>query len=495
MNNSQSKLEKIFRLASYGAALSGLLCLYASSSIGVVIFSLFLIVTVLAWFLEDSRWQLSERVGVIFIFLIIPLFYLDWKFNVSGVTSRDAFAAGSLSIIILALASVKLLQKKIDRDWMFLYLISFFEILLSAGVSISPIFLCALILYLIFAFSSIILFEIRKSSRLYTVKDGKARPDTSRTDLKRSQFFRLPATSLSILLLIVLFSVPLFYVFPRVGGAGFGNGLSGLSGFTGFSDSVRLGEIGRLQQSNEVVMRVRVEQSGVSELKGLRLRGVALDYFDGQSWRKSKSQYSEQLLKNERDVFIIDAAKDSKSLITQTVYLEPIDTPVIFALSRPVALQGNFPILNKDAEGSINTPRNGWERISYKVFSDVGLPSDKLLRDDNATFPSQSNKYLQLHGNLDERVKRLTDEIIAKAGAKNRYDSAKAVEHYLQNNYGYSLDLKATGSDPLADFLFNVKEGHCEYFASSMAIMLRTQGIATRIVNGFQSNEFNENTE
>ena len=54
------------------------------------------------------------------------------------------------------------------------------------------------------------------------------------------------------------------------------------------------------------------------------------------------------------------------------------------------------------------------------------------------------------------------------------------------------MELKAGGDQPLSDFLFNVREGHCEYFASSMAIMLRTQGIATRVVNGFQTGEYNE---
>jgi hypothetical protein len=55
--------------------------------------------------------------------------------------------------------------------------------------------------------------------------------------------------------------------------------------------------------------------------------------------------------------------------------------------------------------------------------------------------------------------------------------------------------LKPSGSEPLAEFLFDYKEGHCEYFATAMAVMLRTQGIATRIVNGFQAGEYNETAD
>jgi hypothetical protein len=63
----------------------------------------------------------------------------------------------------------------------------------------------------------------------------------------------------------------------------------------------------------------------------------------------------------------------------------------------------------------------------------------------------------------------------------------------LRGHYGYTLHLPATvQKDPLANFLFERKEGHCEYFASSMAVMLRSLGIPSRVVNGFRGGEFND---
>ena len=82
--------------------------------------------------------------------------------------------------------------------------------------------------------------------------------------------------------------------------------------------------------------------------------------------------------------------------------------------------------------------------------------------------------------------------MIVEANANNRYDAAKAIEWQLQQDYGYSLQMKASGPDPLADFLFNVKTGHCEYFSTAMAVLLRTHGIAARVVNGFLPGEYNE---
>src|SRR5207237_9205937 len=63
------------------------------------------------------------------------------------------------------LSVVKLLQRKADRDWFFLYLISFFEVLLAAGLTASPIFLATLILYLLCALSTVVAFEIQRARR------------------------------------------------------------------------------------------------------------------------------------------------------------------------------------------------------------------------------------------------------------------------------------------------------------------------------------------
>lgn len=489
--------DKFFKFASYGVVFCGLLTLTASGGIGILITTLFLAVLVLAWFLEDTKWQISERVGVILIFLVIPLFYLDWKYQFSGFSSREAIAAGNLARLILILAGIKLLQKKASRDWAFIYLISFFEVLLAAGIGISPLFLAALFLYLLFAVCAIVAFEIKKSSQSVFQKitaNGMFRTDGFKSTSKTT-VFRLPMTAAALLLLITFIAVPLFFALPRVGGTGFGQSLNGLTGFTGFSDSVKLGEIGKLQQNDEVVMRVRLEEGDREKIKNFRWRGVALDTFENNTWRRSRSQFSEPFIRNEREYFIVDRATNTERVVTQTVYLEPIDTPVLFALSRPVALQGNFHILTKDAEGSITAPNFGSERTSYKVFSDTAFPDAASLRADNARTSMQWQRYLRLPAQFDERISDLARNVILESGASNRYDQAKAIENYLQTKFGYTLEMKAGGTDPLADFLFNVREGHCEYFATAMAVMLRSQGIATRIVNGFQQGEYNETAD
>src|SRR4029079_6296695 len=73
------------------------------------------------------------------------------------------------------------------------------------------------------------------------------------------------------------------------------------------------------------------------------------------------------------------------------------------------------------------------------------------------------------------------------------YEKAAEIEGYLRSNFAYTLQLPSTTpADPIASFLFERRQGHCEYFASAMAVMLRTLGIPSRVVNGFSGGEYND---
>ena len=479
-----------FKLISYAVVFSGFLSLTVSGGIGITAVVLFFLVFCSTWFLENSRWQISERLGTFSIFIIVPIFYVGWKYKLFGIEETGVFVVGMLARMILILTAVKLLQKKADRDWLFLYLMSFFKVVLAAGLSISPLYLASLILYLLFTVCAVIAFEIRKTSRLANLNKSQHKSEERQINLTKFSISRLPTTAIILLFLIVSVAAPLFFALPRVGGAGFGGNLSSFSNVTGFSNSVNLGEIGQLLQNDQIVMRARVEKSNGKPLNPVKWRGVALDNFDNKKWVKSDANLKEPPIKNEGDFFLLDYAKNKDDLTIQTVYLEPIETPVLFIIAQPIAVQGNFQFLRKDSEGSVTFQRSGADRLSYKVYSDTTTPGLEALKSDDEIYSSADNRYLQLPEKMDERIADLTGRITAKS--LNRYDKAKAVENYLQTQFGYSLEMKAQGEEPLADFLFNVREGHCEYFATAMAIMLRSQGIATRVVNGFQQSEYNE---
>jgi protein-glutamine gamma-glutamyltransferase len=493
-----------FRVSSYAMIACGALALAVSDGLSEMLAAVFGVVLVIAWKLEGTKWQLPERIGLVVVLLSLPLFYLDWQFLSGGGTS-EKIGVSALGHLILFLSAVKLLQVKADRDWVFLYLISFFEVLLAAGLSLSPLFLLSLSLYALFALSTVLAFEIRKARRSVKIAETRllVAPDSTlfRRLRKRAghtgngEARRLPLVSLFLMLLIFAVALPLFLVVPRTGANALSRTGEGGTGFVGFSDSVTLGDVGRLQQSDRLVMRVRVEDEQPGGNRKLRWRGVALDFFNGRGWLKTSNQSEVKRPTTERGFFQLGTTEDLQRLTTQTFYVEPIDTPVLFVAPRVVALQGAIPYLRQDAEDALTTRPHYQERISYKAYSDTAEPDEETLRRTGLGsarfYPAGLARYLQLPNRIDPRIQRLAADWIANAGAANQYDASRAIEEHLQRDFGYTLDLKAKGADPLADFLFNVREGHCEYFSTAMAVMLRTQGIPARVVNGFQRGDYN----
>ena len=498
-----------FQIFSYAMIAVATLALLLAGGLSPALAVLFWLVMVLAWKLETTKWQLSERIVLAVVLLSIPLFLLDWKFQQSGGETTGKVGVAALAHLIVFLSGVKLLQEKKDRDWVFLYLISFFEVLLAAGLSFSPTFLGTLTLYLLCSVSTIIAFEIQKSKRSIPASETHllVSPDSrifkqarARAGGRNVEARRLPFVALALLLLTFILAVPLFLVAPRSGAAALTRSGGALTNFVGFSESVTLGEIGDLKRDNALVMHVRFDDA--QPRNGVRWRGVALDEFTGRGWRKSAEgrrldveiaearRAAEK--KNDKGFFQLGTTEALHHLTTQTIFLEPIESPVLFAAARPIAIQGDFPFVQVDAEGSMRTRKHDSERSLYKVFSDTTEPDASSLRSDSLPYPAMFQRYLQLPASLDQRIDALANAIVVNVHARNRYDEAKAIEAHLQTEFGYSLQMRAGGPDPLADFLFRVKTGHCEYFSTAMAVMLRTRGIAARVVNGFLPGEYND---
>jgi transglutaminase-like putative cysteine protease len=164
----------------------------------------------------------------------------------------------------------------------------------------------------------------------------------------------------------------------------------------------------------------------------------------------------------------------------------------LFIASRPVAIQAALPYIGIDVEDGLTTRNHSQERISYRAFSDTTEPSAEALRRDLVPYTREMERYLTVPDNLDPRIGELARGLIVAAGEGNRYDAARVIEAYFHQNFRYTLEQKSEGADPVADFLFRVREGHCEYFSTAMAVMLRTAGVATRVVNGFQKGEYND---
>jgi hypothetical protein len=92
---------------------------------------------------------------------------------------------------------------------------------------------------------------------------------------------------------------------------------------------------------------------------------------------------------------------------------------------------------------------------------------------------------------MPDRIAALADSLTRDL--ENRYDKAAAIERYLRTQFQYTRELPRTAGDATLDhFLFDRRAGHCEYFSTAMAVMLRSVGIHARNVNGFLGGRWNE---
>jgi transglutaminase-like putative cysteine protease len=127
----------------------------------------------------------------------------------------------------------------------------------------------------------------------------------------------------------------------------------------------------------------------------------------------------------------------------------------------------------------------------YTLVSEPSLAPATALREASTDYPAWVNRYLQLPGSLPPRVGELTRKIVAEAGATNPYDQAVALRDYLRANYKYNtrIAMPPPGVDKVDYFLFESKEGYCEYYSSALTVMLRVLNIPTREAVGYAPGE------
>jgi len=103
-------------------------------------------------------------------------------------------------------------------------------------------------------------------------------------------------------------------------------------------------------------------------------------------------------------------------------------------------------------------------------------------------------RYVALPPQVPERVYALARELTS--AAPTPFDEAKAIETYLRKTYPYSLDIPVppAGADVADYFLFNLKTGYCDYYATAMAVMARSVGLPARLVMGYASGNYNYST-
>jgi protein-glutamine gamma-glutamyltransferase len=390
---------------------------------------------------------------------------------------------------------IRMFSMRRERDYITLAILAFLMVLAAAVLTVDSVFLFSFAAFMLMAVATFVLMEMRRTSH---AADVQAR-HTSDPYEHRKLAFSLARVLPGLMLMILFGGAVIFFLLPRLS-VGYLGGYSYGSDFSaGFSDHVQLGQIGQIQQSNAVVMHIQIDGDSMGRYD-LYWRGVALANFNGHGWTNPRGQFVIQPTTDstfripwQQNRVASEINIERVKMIHYRVLLEPIGTNVFFLAPWSHSVQGDYRLLAADPGGAVYDFDSQRSIGRYEADSDISRPTAAELREAMPNHPSRAlDEYLRLPP-VDERIPQLAAQITKSAN--NEFDKATAIETYLRTRFAYTLVMpKGELPDPLANFLFVRKAGHCEYFASAMAVMLRTQGIPSRVVNGFRSDEFNDVT-
>jgi transglutaminase-like putative cysteine protease len=303
------------------------------------------------------------------------------------------------------------------------------------------------------------------------------------------------ATTCLLSVPILLFTTALFVLFPRIGLSLLLLSHPRAGRMIGFSEHVDLGDVGVLRDDPTVALRFEVKdlpQPPPTRLT-LRLRGTAFDAYDGRAWARTQRE----TVRTDRDAVdsyaIFRGANPARDRVV-SFDLEAIDPPVVFLPPRAVAVRVRAQ--NQILLGEQLTLQRGAEdELRYAGSDGRGLRYDVYLAGERESLvqvlpPADRARYMALPANLPPRVAELAHRWVDDLPTSEA--KAAAIEAHLRREFIYDLHSPSSGTrQPVDHFLFESRRGHCEFFSTAMALMLRGVGIPSRNVTGFVGGTWN----
>ena len=407
---------------------------------------------------DPPRWLPLWGMNVLGV-AYLPLFFLD-------LASAHGLVRPVLHLCLFAVL-VKLYAVVRERDKWQASIGVFFLFLASMGTSVHP----AIVLYLI-AFLALSLVLLARFAFLHVLA-GFGREDPTLAHIPLRGFLSLATVG------IVALAVPLFMLLPRVRApfiVGRGNSGSLTLEAAGFSDQVMLDSIGRIRGSREVAMRV-LQEGPVDPDQEMRFKAASYDLYQLGSWRRSLTRGFVPRKKGVR--FQLDPIRPVHWV---RIWLQPLHSSSLPLPVETAVVEPRSPSLLVDEGGAVSLPITPLEVTEYRV----GLAGSPVLTGTVPAGPGDSS--LDLRG-VTPRISSLAARVMGTGSAAER---ARRLESHLTESYSYTLNFVGRSTEnPIEDFLFRYKSGQCEYFASAMVLMLRSQGIPARLVTGFLGGEYN----
>ena len=420
-------------------------------------------------------------------------FVWAWTTALAGsllVLASQVLAGGTDLVLSAAWFVVLLLVHRLwnratARDEIVLLLLSLLLLCGGAALTAELIFGLSFAAYAVAATWALALLHLRGEIEAGRSSDGSQAMLSSRRLATPRLFGALAALAIAGL----AGSALVFFAFPRVTIGGFHRVAKGRS-VAGLSNRIDLGGAGQINDDPRVVLRVRFEPPVVHGDLGNHWRAYALDVWTGQGWQQRPSVAvplpTPRLPQGPfppRPADLRRVEIEAVAGFSDGVIFTPPGWPVSVGFQRPpLAREGSGPRLLRNQSGDLSYAPVEVGDLTYNVLSNVRLPSPSELRGRGQKYPEGVASSLEVPARLDLRVRQLAAQLSA---GLDPADAADRVEGWLRSNLKYTRELTSGGADPIADFLFARREGHCELFASAMVLLLRSAGIPARAVSGY----------
>ncbi|HEV2294994.1 MAG TPA: DUF3488 and transglutaminase-like domain-containing protein [Tepidisphaeraceae bacterium] len=456
---------------------------------------------------------------------------------VANVVTLAAFAyvtlqvrqLGPRSVLVIGqflvlLQLIKLYEQRGNRDYAQLIVLSLLLMVAAAINTASLLFGLMFIAYLFLSLYVCLLFHLKvetdQARAAIAMPDERIHPGILRQDQRHlSQSMRRLTAFVS--LVAVVMAIGVFLLFPR----GTGAGLLGPLQFrqsqtlTGFSESVGFQNVAKITQNDEVAAHIKLWKNEVPVNGGvmLLLRGLTFDIYNGNGSEGGGRWQWSRVRQHARSFDVPtggsaglsgDMALPEGDRWRQEITLQPTGTHALFALPGVISYRPfrEHTMHFMEWDEVLRSYNRIVQPIQYEVISTgviTASPRPEPRSEENTLggfpLPSKSvidQKIIEYARRPDVAGPELARRN-APEGEASPVDAAIAdrIESHLRSDFAYTLDLtdakRIEGQDPMVAFLYDLKRGHCEYFAGAMTLLCQSLGLQARMVVGFKSDEFN----
>jgi transglutaminase-like putative cysteine protease len=408
----------------------------------------------------------------------------------------------ALAHFLVYLQVIKLLlPKTVEDDWL-LFGLGVMQVLVGTVVSQSDREGMMLIIWALLALWVLGLFYLHRESLLARAERGTAFGGGGADDEPYPGLLTIGflLSALRVMATTLALGGAIFLVLPRQAANVRAQGIeSTAKHMTGFDEEVQLGQLGEILESDRIVMSVEFYDPRGGSVRPaedtLYWRGVTMEMYQEGRWHRPQTR--------RYPTFPAPTIRPVGQSLRQVIKLEPTDSDVLFGLrpmfdAHALGRRSASIELNPD-NGTIRRQFPSQAPYDYVVVS--GLDENQPQLNEDRPGPKRERALLRVPDDIRPRLQAIAGDVLRREAIESGdvLGRARALETYLRDSgqFGYTLHLGVVDPqlDPVVDFLINRKEGHCEYFASALTLLLRSEGIPARMVNGFKGGDWTALTQ